>query len=216
MNSGLSSYIDHSLLKPTASKEEIVKLCKEAAAYSFKAVCIPPYYVSLASDLLKGKKVNVCTVIGFPLGYCHKEAKLLQAKLAVSDGADELDMVINQCALKNGGYDYVLEEIKSIKETFPDKTVKVIVETCNLTLNEKERIVKVVMDSGADFIKTSTGFAASGADINDIILFKKTGGDRLKIKASGGIKDAESAKAFIKAGASRIGTSSGVSIVNGA
>jgi deoxyribose-phosphate aldolase len=214
MNSDLSSYIDHTLLKPTASDTQITTLCEEAMTYSFAAVCVPPYYVSLANSIIPDKKVKICTVIGFPLGYCHKEAKLAQAVQAVEDGADELDMVINQCAVKNGEYDYVLEEIKMIKGRFTDKIVKVLVETCNLSLDEKERLVRIVIDSRADFIKTSTGFGAAGANIDDIILFKKIVGDMLKIKASGGIRDAKTAIAFIKAGAARIGTSSGVNIIN--
>ena len=141
MNSDLSSYIDHSLLKPTASNSQITTLCEEAMTYSFATVCVPPYYVSLANSIISDKKVKICTVIGFPLGYCHKEAKLVQAVQAVEDGADELDMVINQCAVKNGEYDYVLEEIKMIKGRFPDKIVKVIVETCNLSLCEKEKML---------------------------------------------------------------------------
>ena len=214
MDSDLSSYIDHSLLKPTASSEEIINLCKEAMDYSFATVCVPPYYVPLANSVISDNKVKICTVIGFPLGYCHSKAKLVQAKQAVEDGAEELDMVINQCAVKNGDYDYVFKEIKMIKGSLPDNIVKVIVETCNLSLCEKEKLVQIVIDSSADFIKTSTGFAAAGADISDIILFKKIAGDMLKIKASGGIRDYITAKAFIEAGADRIGTSSGVKIVN--
>ncbi|MFC1855719.1 deoxyribose-phosphate aldolase [Thermodesulfobacteriota bacterium] len=215
MENELSSYIDHSLLKPIANKTAILTLIEEALAYSFATVCVPPCYVALCAEALKGKSVKVCTVIGFPLGYNHFNAKFEEAKIAVADGADELDMVINQCAMKNGEYDYILDEIKLIKWNFPDKIVKVIVETCNLTLDEKKRIVNVVIDSGADFIKTSTGFSSAGAAIDDIKLFKKIAGKKLKIKASGGIKDLATMKAFIAAGADRIGTSSGVTIIGG-
>jgi deoxyribose-phosphate aldolase len=211
----LSSYIDHSLLKPTATETEIISLCEEAKVYFFKAVCIPPFYVSLAGSLLKDSDVNVCTVIGFPLGYSKTGAKLKEAELAVRDGADELDMVINQSAVKNEDYGFILNEIGVIKDNFNDKVVKVIVETCNLNLDEKELILNVVVNSGADFIKTSTGFATAGADLDDIVLFKRLAGDRLKIKASGGIRNRETALKFINAGADRIGTSSGIKIVGG-
>jgi len=215
MKRGISSYIDHTVLNPTATKDNIISLCDEAKAYFFASVCVPPSYVALASSLLKDTDVNVGTVIGFPLGYNNFEAKFQEAKLAVNDGADELDMVINQGALKNGEYDYIVDEIKLIKWNFADKIVKVIVETCNLDQSEKEKVVDIVIDSGADYIKTSTGFSSAGADIDDVILFRKIAGDRLKIKASGGIRDAKTAKAFIKAGADRIGTSSGIKIVTG-
>ncbi len=214
MISDIASYIDHSLLRPTATQDEIVTLCEEALTYSFAAVCVPPFYVSSAASILTGSDVMVCTVIGFPLGYCTPDAKLVQARHALGDGAGELDMVVNQCAVKNGGFIYILDEIKSIRNACKDKVLKVIVETCNLNLSEKEMLVDIVMRSGADFIKTSTGFGAKGADAADVRLFREIAGDALKIKASGGIRDYMAAETFIDAGASRIGTSKGVAIVN--
>lgn len=209
----ISSYIDHTLLAPTASMEAITKLCEEAREYSFASVCVPPSYVSLAHSKLSNQNVKVCTVIGFPLGYNLIDIKMHEAWFAVDDGADELDMVINQCAVKSGDFDYVFDEVAQIKDAFPNTILKVIVETCNLNLIEKERLVNIVIDSGADYIKTSTGFGSAGAQISDVKLFKKIAGDKIKIKAAGGIRDRKTALEFICAGASRIGASNGVEII---
>jgi len=211
--------IDHTLLKMTASIEEIKILCDEAVKFNTASVCIPPCYVKPVSDLYPD--LNICTVIGFPLGYSITAAKTLETERAVLSGANEIDMVINVSDLKNRNFNYVLEEIKLVKKTCltaggnHEKILKVIIETCYLTEDEKIKMCGIVTEAGADFIKTSTGFGIAGANLADIELFKKHIGSNVKIKAAGGVKTREDMEAFINAGASRIGTSSGIKILTG-
>ena len=208
------SRIDHTLLKMTASREEIKALCDEAVHFKTASACIPPSYVKTASDAY-GEKLNICTVIGFPLGYSVTSAKALEAEQAVICGANEIDMVINLGDVKNGHFDRVLEEIKLVKKACGGKLLKVIIETCYLSEEEKIRLCKIVTEAGADFIKTSTGFGTAGAVLADIELFKKHIGRDVKIKAAGGVKTREDLTAFIAAGADRIGTSSAVKLLAG-
>ena len=205
--------IDHTLLKMTASIEEIKILCDEAVKFNTASVCIPPCYVKPVSDLYPN--LNICTVIGFPLGYSITAAKTLEAERAVLSGAGEIDMVINVSDVKNGNFNYVLEEIKLVKKACNNKILKVIIETCFLTEEEKINMCGIVTEAGADFIKTSTGFGTAGATLADIELFKKHIGNNVKIKAAGGVKTREDMEAFINAGADRIGTSSGIKILTG-
>lgn len=210
----IERYIDHTKLNPDAIKDDIVKLCNEAKEYNFKSVCINPQYVKLCKELLKNTETEVCTVIGFPLGANTMEIKVKEAEQAIEDGASEIDMVINISKLKDKDYDYVLDEIKQIVDLAGENIiVKVIIETCLLEDFEKEKAAQLIMEAGADFVKTSTGFSKSGADVNDIKLLKKVVGDKIKIKASGGIRNFEAAKEMIDAGADRIGASSGIKIV---
>jgi deoxyribose-phosphate aldolase len=206
--------IDHTLLKMTASWEEIKILCDEAVRFNTAAVCIPPCYVKPVFEEY-GEKPVIATVIGFPLGYSITAAKVLETERAVLSGAAEIDMVINVCDVKNGRFDFALEEIKLVKKACGGKILKVIIETCYLTEEEKVRLCEVVTEAGADFIKTSTGFGTSGAALADIELFKKRIGPNVKIKAAGGIKTREDLEAFINAGAARIGTSSAVKLLSG-
>jgi len=211
----LSSYIDHTLLKPEATYEDIKKVCEEALKYNFKAVCINPVYVSYALNLLKDSDVLIATVVGFPLGNSRSEVKKLETELAIKDGAEEIDMVINIPALKNKEYDLVIQDIKEVVDTSKDKTVKVIIETCLLKEEEIKKACQLSMEAGADFVKTSTGFSTGGAEVSDIELMKLVVKDNMKIKASGGIRDKEKALQMIDAGADRIGASSSVKIVEG-
>lgn len=205
--------IDHTILKPDATEEMIEKLCKEAKEYGFAAVCINPYYVKLCKKLLKDSKVKIATVIGFPLGANTSQTKAFEAKNAIENGCDEVDMVINIAALKSKDYSTVKEDIKAVVEAAMGKAlVKVIIETSFLNNEEKVKVCELAMESGADFVKTSTGFSASGATVEDVKLMKKVVGDKLGIKASGGIRDLETAKKMIEAGANRLGASSGVKI----
>lgn len=201
------SCIDHTLLKQDASAEDIYKLCEEALTYKPASICIPPFYVRSAVSYLDGK-VPVCTVIGFPNGYQTLKSKLYEVCDAIGEGADEIDMVISIAALKSGLFDYVRDEIGLLRQACADKVLKVIVETSNLTEEEKIRMCEIVTDAGADYIKTSTGFASGGAELSDIELFKTHIGPDVKIKAAGGIRDPETAWRFIEAGVSRIGSSS--------
>ncbi len=218
----LSQYIDHTNLKPTATEKDIIKLCEEAKKYSFKAVCVHPCYIDLAFRELKDSGVLACAVVGFPLGANAKEAKAEEAKIAIKNGASEVDMVINLGFLKSGKWDLVKGDIAAVRKATKGKILKVIVETAYLTKEEKIKIANIVAKSGADFIKTSTGFALPnlslsenlGARIEDVVLFKKLIGGKIKIKASGGIKTKEQALEFIEAGANRLGTSAGVDIVS--
>jgi len=205
--------IDHTLLKMTASIEEIKILCDEAVKFNTASVCIPPCYVKPVSDLYPN--LNICTVIGFPLGYSITAAKTLEAERAVLSGACEIDMVINVSDVKNQNFNYVLEEIKLVKKSCNNKILKVIIETCYLTDEEKIKMCGIVTEAGADYIKTSTGFGTAGATLADIELFKKHIGSNVKIKAAGGVKTRGDMEAFINAGASRIGTSSGIKILTG-
>ncbi|OKL23466.1 deoxyribose-phosphate aldolase [Metamycoplasma hominis] len=209
----LNKYIDHTNLSPSATSKDIDKLIQEAIKYDFKSVCIAPSYVKYAKEALKNSDVLVCTVIGFPLGYNATSVKVYETKIAVEHGADEIDMVINVGRFKDGQYEYVLNEIKAIKEACNGKTLKVIVETALLTKSELIKITELVMQSGADFIKTSTGFSYRGASFEDIQTMKETCGDKLLIKASGGIKNLADAQEMIRLGANRLGMSKSVPVM---
>ncbi|MDO5573048.1 MAG: deoxyribose-phosphate aldolase [bacterium] len=208
------SHIDHTLLKPFAAWEDIQKLCEEAIEYQTASVCIPPAYIKRIHDQY-GDKINICTVVGFPLGYAVTEAKVAEVKQALKDGVNEVDMVINITDVKNGDYDKVEQEIRTLKKEVGDKVLKVIIETCFLTEDEKIAMCKAVTDAGADYIKTSTGFGTGGATIEDIRLFKQNIGKNVKIKAAGGIKTIDDLQAFLDEGCDRIGTSSAVSLLKG-
>ncbi|MEG6586570.1 deoxyribose-phosphate aldolase [Dendrosporobacter sp. 1207_IL3150] len=210
----LNQYIDHTLLKPEATPDSIEKLCGEAIQYNFAAVCINPCYVDLAAHLVKGSGVKVATVIGFPLGATLSSVKVFEAQEAILRKADELDLVINLGAAKLGLWQAVTDEIKHIVNIAEGSVVKVIVETGLLTEEEKKLACNAVLEAGAAYIKTSTGFGPGGATIDDIKLFKAIAGTKLGIKASGGIRTREQAVAMIAAGATRIGTSSGIQIVS--
>ena len=189
-------HVDHTLLKPIATWEDIQKICDESIEYNTASICIPSCYISRINEKY-GDKVNICTVVGFPLGYSTTEAKVLEAKQAIENGANEIDMVINISDVKNGDYDKVTAEIKALKEAVGDKILKVIIETCYLTEEEKIAMCKSVTDAGADYIKTSTGFGTGGATIEDIKLFKQHIGPNVKIKAAGGVKTVEDLEMFI-------------------
>lgn len=205
-------YIDHTLLKPVCTWDEIETLCKEALSYHTASVCIPPSYVKRAREAF-GPELPICTVIGFPLGYNPAEVKVCEARTALRDGADELDMVINLGDVKNRDFEKVYDEIRALRETAGSRILKVIVETCYLTRDEKIRLCEIVTKAGADYIKTSTGFGTAGATMEDILLFKEHIGSSVKIKAAGGIRTREDLEAFIQAGCSRIGTSSAVKLL---
>ena len=210
----INKYIDHTNLKAFATSDDIKKLCSEARSYHFETVCVNPYYVSLAKEELKGSNVGVCTVVGFPLGMTNSMVKEYEAICAVQDGADEVDMVINIGALKDGNYDYVKNEIETVRDAIDGKVLKVIIETCYLTRDEIIKMTEICNDTFVNFIKTSTGFGEYGARVEDVELINEHKSDVLEIKASGGIKSFDDAVSFINAGASRIGTSNGVEIVN--
>lgn len=203
--SEILGYIDHTKLSATASWTEIEQLCKEALEYRTASVCIPPCYVKRVREAFP--KLNICTVIGFPLGYMTTRAKAFEAADAASDGADEIDMVINLCEVKNGNFDAVKNDIAAVRAAVPDKLLKVIIETCYLTDEEKIRLCEIVTETGADYIKTSTGFGTAGAQKADITLFKAHIGKNVKIKAAGGIRTKEDMEDYIALGCSRIGTS---------
>ena len=211
----INKYIDHTNLKPYATKQDIEKLCDEAIRYDFASVCVNPYYVSLAHELLIRSKVKICTVVGFPLGQNTKETKILEAKDAIDNGADEIDMVINIAALKDKYYDYVEDEIRQIKEIAKDKILKVIIETCYLEKEEIIKITEICNKVGVDFIKTSTGYGTSGAKLEDVELIMMHKNKNIQLKASGGIKTKIHAQAFIENGVTRIGTSNGIEIMEG-
>ncbi|MDR2135328.1 MAG: deoxyribose-phosphate aldolase [Treponema sp.] len=200
------SCIDHTLLKPAAGRQDIFKLCAEALEWRTASVCIPPCYVKEARE--EFGQLNICTVAGFPLGYSVTGAKVLEAEQAVLDGAGEIDMVINITHVKNDRFDRTEEEIRLVRAACGGHTLKVIVETCYLTADEKIRLCEIAGRAGADYIKTSTGFGSAGAALEDVRLFKAHAGPELRIKAAGGIRTRDDMAAFIKAGASRIGTSS--------
>lgn len=210
----LQEYIDHTLLRPTASIKEITQLCSEAKLYEFQAVCVNGCYVKLAKEQLQKSNVKLAAVIGFPLGAMSTKAKVFEAKTSIEDGADEIDMVINVGWIKSGKFELVLNEITQIKEAIGDKILKVIIETCFLTKEEKILACEMVLKAKADFVKTSTGFGTGGATLEDVKLMKDIVGNKAKIKASGGIKDRGIALKYIALGVSRIGTSSGISIVS--
>lgn len=207
------SHIDHTLLKPTAASKEIAALCREAIKYNTASVCIPASYVRRAR--LHFPELNICTVIGFPLGYSTPSVKWFEAKDAIENGANEIDMVVNLGEVKNGRFLYVEKEIAMVKDACGEKILKVIVETCYLTEEEKIALCECVTNAGADYIKTSTGFGTAGADIEDIRLFKKYIGSDVKIKAAGGIKTREQLEMFLAEGCDRIGTSSAVKLLIG-
>lgn len=208
----LAKYIDHTILKPEATIEQIRVLCQEAAEYGFAAVCVNPVFVDLAAHLLRGSGVKVATVVGFPLGATLTEIKAAETKAAIERHADEIDMVINLGAVKSGAWDAVESDIHAVVEAAEGRAVKVIIETCLLTNEEKRRSCQVTLAAGAHFVKTSTGFSSGGATVEDILLMKDVVGDKALIKASGGVRNREQALAMIAAGASRIGTSAGVTI----
>jgi len=210
-NEDILGHVDHTLLKAAASWKEIQKISEEGLRYKTASVCIPPCYVKPVCRDYKG--LTVCTVIGFPLGYSVTAAKIREAEDALASGAAELDMVINIADVKNGAFDAVRDEISALKKTARDKILKVIVETCYLTQEEKIRLCGIVSEAGADYIKTSTGFGSAGALMEDILLFKKHIGPKVKIKAAGGIKTREDMEAFLSAGCERLGTSSALAIL---
>lgn len=204
---------DHTLLKPEATREQVKKICDEAKKYHFASVCVNGYYTSYVAELLKGTDVKVCTVVGFPLGMSESCVKLFETKTALEAGADEIDMVINVGALKDGADDYVCQEIKALKEACKEKVLKVIIETCLLTEEEKIRACRLAQKAGADFVKTSTGFSDGGAKAEDVALMRKTVGSTMGVKASGGIHTREDAERMVQAGADRLGTSATLAIL---
>lgn len=212
----LNKYIDHTILKPETTQEQVEKILSEAKEYDFASVCVNPTWVSLAAESLKDSDVKVCTVIGFPLGANTSAVKAFETKDAIANGADEIDMVINVGALKAGNDALVLDDIKAVVDASGDKLVKVIIEAFLLTDDEKVRACQLSKEAGADYVKTSTGFSTGGATVADVALMRKTVGPDMGVKASGGARSYEDAIAFIEAGASRIGASSGVAIMNGA
>jgi deoxyribose-phosphate aldolase len=218
IDSSIAALIDHTLLKPEAKHDDIVKLCQEARKYSFASVCVNPYWVPLVAAELKGSPVKVCTVVGFPLGATTVEAKVAEAEAAIRVGAQEIDMVINIGALKSGDLDAVKLDIQAVVETShrAGAIVKVIIETALLDDNEKAVACTLAKLAGADFVKTSTGFAASGADVRDVALMRTVVGDRMGVKASGGIRSLEDLRRMAAAGASRIGASASVKIIEAA
>ncbi|MFZ1080943.1 MAG: deoxyribose-phosphate aldolase [Candidatus Kryptoniota bacterium] len=211
----LAGMIDHTLLKPETTPEEVEQICKEAVEYKFASVCINPGYVVLATSKLKNSLVKVCSVIGFPLGATTTKSKVYEAEEAISNGAQEVDMVINVGRLKAGDYEYVGNEIDTVVSAAHSKTavVKVIIETCLLTDDEKEKACLLAKDAGADFVKTSTGFSKGGATAADVALMRKVIGPSMGVKASGGIRSYYDAAIMVQNGATRIGTSSGVKII---
>lgn len=210
----IQDYIDHTLLKPTAIPSDIEKLCQEAKDYKFQAVCVNGCYTKFAKEQLKNSQVKLAVVVGFPLGAMNTESKVFEAKDSVANGADEIDMVINLGWLKSGKLELVEREISEIKKAIGNKVLKVIIETCYLTQDEKIKACELAVKAGADFVKTSTGFGEGGATLEDVKLMKKVVGNKAKIKASGGIKNRATALKYISLGVSRIGTSSGIAIAS--
>jgi len=212
----IASYIDHTLLKPESTESQVVQLCKEAAEYNFASVCVNPTWVEKAAAELTNSEVKVCTVIGFPLGASTPETKAFETTDAISKGAGEIDMVLNIGALKSGNIDHVKKDIEAVVNAAKGKAiVKVILETCLLTDEEKVTASQLSKEAGADFVKTSTGFSTGGATIEDVKLMRQTVGPDMGVKASGGVRSLEDVEAMIKAGATRIGASSGVKIMQG-
>lgn len=209
----LNKYIDHTLLKPEATKKQITKLCQEARQYDFASVCVNTCYVPLAKQLLAGSDVKVCCVVGFPLGAMDTVSKAFEAKTAVENGAQEVDMVINIGALKDKDYDYVTKDIAAVVEASKPAIVKVIIEACLLTDEEKVEACKCSMNAKAEFVKTSTGFSTHGATPEDVALMKKTVGDVCKVKAAGGVRSYDDAMKMIEAGADRLGCSAGIKVM---
>ncbi len=215
-NMNIASYIDHTALKPVTTRQDIEKLCREAEEYQFKAVCVPPYYVSSAKAFLKESKVEVATVVGFPLGYSVIAAKRKETEEALADGADEIDMVLNLAALKNGDWDYLMEEVNVLLKPIKERggILKVIIESGLLSKNEIISCCKLYADAGVHFLKTSTGFAEKGASVEAVKIMRKHLPASILIKAAGGIRTLDFAKELIAAGASRLGCSSSVEIMN--
>lgn len=211
----LNKFIDHTLLKATATVAEIETLCREAVKYDFFSVCVNSCYVSYAKNFLKGTDIKVCSVIGFPLGAMSLRSKVFETEQAIADGADEIDMVINVGLLKSGEIEQVLNEITQIKKACGERVLKVILETCYLTDEEKRLACELSVKAGADFVKTSTGFGSGGATVEDVILMKQAVSGKAKIKASGGVRDFETAMKYVDLGVQRIGTSNGIAIVTG-
>ncbi len=210
----IAEYIDHTLLKADAGKEDIERICREAAEYGFASVCVNSCWVSFVSSLLKGTGVHVCTVVGFPLGAMSSRGKADETAEAVRDGADEIDMVLNIGYLKSGMLAEAEEDIKAVRNACQGKILKVIIETCLLTDDEKRTACALAVSAGADFVKTSTGFSTGGATVHDVALMKEAVRDKgLKVKASGGIRNYKDARAMVEAGADRIGASAGIAIV---
>lgn len=209
----LNKYIDHTILQADATEEMVLNIIDEAREYEFASVCLEPTWVGLAAERLKGSNVKVCTVIGFPLGATTSKVKAFEAKEAIENGADEIDMVINIGALKSGHDTQVLDDMKAVREASSNTLVKAIIETCLLTDEEKVKACELAKLAKLDYVKTSTGFSTAGATVEDIALMRKTVGEGMGVKASGGIRDRQTAEAMIKAGASRIGASKSVTIV---
>lgn len=211
-----SQKIDHTILKPEATELDIIKLCKEAIEYNFFSVCINPYYVPLAKKELEGSTVKVCAVLGFPLGALPSFLKIEEAKWLLSQGVDEIDMVINIGAFKDHKYEDIKNEIQSIKDLMPHKVLKVIIETCLLSKEEIRKASEIVKEAGADFVKTSTGFSKGGAIKEDLLIMLEVAKDSpLKVKASGGVKTKEQLEEYLTMGVQRIGTSSGIALLEG-
>lgn len=210
----INTYIDHTLLKQNATKDQILQLCAEAKQYQFASVCVNPSWVSTCKEALKGTSVKVCVVIGFPLGATTTEVKAFETHKALFDGAEEFDMVINIGRLKDKDDDYVLEDIAAVVNAAANKPVKVIIETCLLTDEEKVRACQLSVKAKAAFVKTSTGFSTAGATVADVKLMKETVQGKAKVKAAGGVRTLDDVKAMIEAGADRIGTSGGVALMN--
>lgn len=211
-----SKLFDHTILKADATKEQVKEVCKEALQYDFASVCVNSYYTSYVAELLKDSDVNTCSVVGFPLGQMSTLSKVEETKNAISDGSDEIDMVLNIGALKSGLYGTVKDDITAVKIMCgPHIILKVIIETCLLTEKEKIKACELAKEGGADFVKTSTGFSTGGATIEDVKLMRKTVGPDMGVKASGGIHDAKMARALVEAGATRLGTSATIAIING-
>ena len=208
-----TKYFDHTILKADATEAQVEKICNEALENDFMSVCVNQYYTKFVAEKLAGSDVKVCTVVGFPLGMSDTRVKAFETKAAIEDGATEIDMVINVGALKDGKYDYVLNDIKTLKEVCGDIVLKVILETCLLTDEEIVKASELSKEAGADFVKTSTGFSTAGAKTNHVALMRKTVGEDMGVKASGGIHNAEEAQSMIDAGASRLGTSATLAII---
>ena len=211
----LNAFIDHTILKAAATRADVTQLCAEAKTHAFFSVCINSAWVATAKELLAGSPVKVCSVIGFPLGAMSSDAKVAEATLAVRDGADEIDMVINVGRLKGGESDSVREEILAIKEAIGERVLKVIIETCYLDDAEKALACELAVAAGADFVKTSTGFGTGGATFEDVQLMLATVAGKAKVKASGGVRDAATAQKYVDMGVMRLGTSNGITIVGG-
>ncbi|MDQ0568132.1 deoxyribose-phosphate aldolase [Mycoplasma yeatsii] len=211
----LNKYIDHTLLKPEATKQDIINLCNQAKEYDFATICVNTCWTSFCKELLKDTNVGITNVVGFPLGACLTEVKAFEVKKAIENGADEIDMVLNVGALKDKNYDLVLNDMKEVKKAAGDHVVKVILENCLLTREEIIKACELAVEAGLEFVKTSTGFNKSGATVEDVKLMSEVVKDKAQVKAAGGVRTYEDAIAMINAGATRLGTSGGVNIVNG-